>query len=124
MRLRLPALAAFVLGACLLSACVYPNIPPASHHPSAGQGALPDNVGAVVYIIHGIYAPSLVKIRAGQSVVWKFKYETDPTQIVFKDFHSPVFHSGHYFHQFNTPGTYSYVSALSAISSGKVVVSP
>ncbi|MGH9103293.1 MAG: cupredoxin domain-containing protein [Acidimicrobiales bacterium] len=124
MRNRLLLVAAGACGGALLTACTPPNLPPATrqlHNP--GSKPPTADVGATVSIVHGIFAPLVVSIHAGQAVEWEWVTPDIPADIVSSTFHSPVLDHGHYVHTFSQPGVYTYRSTLSSISHGKVVVS-
>lgn len=120
-RNRLFLLATVAIGSTTLAACAPPNVPVSS---AAGpNGNRPTGpVRAVVHLIHGRFAPSVVTIRAGQAVQWLWSAPSLPANVTFPTFHSATMDSGTYYHTFDTPGTYDYLSTVGKDMVGTVVV--
>ncbi len=121
MRTRLLLAATVAFGATALAACAPANVPvssvagPNGNHPTGP-------VGAVVHLIHGRFAPSVVKIRAGQAVEWSWSGPYLPANVTFPTFHSATLDSGTYYHTFYTPGVYNYLSTVGKEMNGTVIV--
>jgi plastocyanin len=120
--LALPALAA----ACSQG----PNLPTGNQ--VATQSASPGNVGAVVTLEYSSFEPSIVTIKAGQSVEWQWLDYPVPHDVDILDFvgpdgqahpvMSPIMEHGTWYQTFSTPGTYRYICTIHANMHGEVVV--
>ncbi len=121
MRTRLLLAATVAFGATTLAACAPANVPVTS--PAGPGGSQPNGpVRAVVRLVYGRFAPSIVTIRAGQAVEWKWIPPYLPANVTFPTFHSATMDSGTYYHTFYTPGTYHYLSTVGQNMVGTVVV--
>lgn len=78
---------------------------------------------AIVDLIGVHFVPADVTIHAGQTVEWKWTQNLSHN-ITFASFHSPLLHSGIWYHTFSTPGVYPYVCTIHRLAGmyGKVTV--
>ncbi len=76
----------------------------------------------VVLLEHFSFAPSVITIKAGQTVEWEWRDQGDPHNVTFSGFHSPTQTAGVYYHTFDTPGTFYYYCTLHYNMTGEVIV--
>ncbi len=101
-----------LLAGAVLSACSSgPNVPVAASSNQVHSSAH-GPVGAVVLVKYVSFDPAFVKIRAGQTVEWKWEDTPYVDNVTFSTFSSPVQMTGAYFHTFTKPGVYHYRSTL------------
>jgi plastocyanin len=68
------------------------------------------------------FVPTSVTIRAGQTVEWTWDDSSVPQNVTFAGFQSATQTTGTYFHTFDTPGVYPYISTIHFQINGEVVV--
>lgn len=91
---------------------------------TGNQGGDPASSAATVVVKEMAFTPSKVRIKAGQSVTWKFE-DGDVRHDVSSDdgsFKSKVALSGTYTHSFAEPGAFGYDCSLHPTMTGTVVV--
>lgn len=118
-RERLAVLASSLIGAVALSGCASTNYP-VQKATGVAKPAAP--VGATVDVIQGAFAPSVVKIKVGEAVRWRWLPPDLPAQVTFRTFHSAILDKGSYYHVFDAPGIYRYRSGTSSIGLGTIIV--
>jgi plastocyanin len=103
---------------------------------SSGQNVPADQMGTalpsgphpapstVVILQSFSFDPSVVTIKAGQTIEWIWEDHGAPHNVTFAGFHSPTLTAGTYYHTFTTPGTYPYSSTLNYTMKGEVIVTP
>ncbi len=97
-----------------------PNLPT---NKAAAPG--PHLAPSVVVILQSFsFDPSVVTIKAGQTIEWIWEDHGAPHNVTFPSFHSATLTSGTYYHTFTTPGTYHYSSTLNLTMKGEVIVTP
>jgi plastocyanin len=76
-----------------------------------------------------VFDPPVIKIRAGQTVTWRFQDASDSGahnvvsfNIPGEDFASPVLLTGEFSYTFDTPGSYVYDCTLHSQMRGRVEV--
>lgn len=119
MRDQLAVLASSVIGAAALSGCASTNYP-VQNATAAAKPSAP--IGATVDVIQGAFAPSVVHVKVGEAVRWRWLPPALPAEVTFRTFHSAILDKGSYYHVFDTPGIYRYHSATSSIGMGTVFV--
>jgi plastocyanin len=106
-----------------------------------GQSGTPSadvsTVAQVVTLQYSSFEPSIVTIRAGQSVKWVWSDAPIPHDVTFRTFkpagggsvelympHSVVQINGTWTQTFTKPGIYSYICTVHAGMDGEVIVTP
>jgi plastocyanin len=106
-----------------------------------GQSGTPSadvsTVAQVVTLEYASFEPSIVTIRAGQSVKWVWSDAPIPHDVYFRTFkpvgggpaelypaHSVVQINGTWTQTFTKPGTYKYICTVHAGMYGEVIVTP
>lgn len=104
------------------SACSTPsNVPAGETAGSVAQGPIPQS-SDVVILQHFSFDPSVVRVKAGQTVEWIWRDNGSPHNVTFANFHSATMTTGVYYHTFKTAGTYYYFCTLHYNMTGKVIV--
>jgi plastocyanin len=100
-----------------------PAVPSVTHGEPAPRPTAP--VGAVVHLNYESFEPSVVTIHAGQAVEWAWGIPHVPDNVDIPGVaSSPAMESGVWFHTFEVPGTYHYLSDFHQRMQGTVVVLP
>ncbi|HEV2360868.1 MAG TPA: plastocyanin/azurin family copper-binding protein [Acidimicrobiales bacterium] len=124
-------LALLALPVCAGACSSQDNVPVAGAQYTASQQ--PGNVGAVVGIQYASFGPSVVTIKAGQSVEWQWNDSPIPHDVriynyvgsgqgYFNAVSSPIQVSGKWYWKFTTPGTYYYQCTIHQGMQGEVIV--
>lgn len=119
---RLVVMLALCLGAAACSSGQ--NVPANDVGATPANGPRPTSSTKVVVLQNYGFSPSVVTIKAGQTIEWIWRDFDIPDNVTFANFHSPSMTSGTYYHTFTKPGTYPYSSTLHYTMTGEVIVTP
>ncbi|HZU71760.1 MAG TPA: plastocyanin/azurin family copper-binding protein [Acidimicrobiales bacterium] len=78
--------------------------------------------GHNVDVAHLSFIPQVIRIKAGESVTWRWDDGVVPHNVTFGDFHSPTQSRGFFTHTFDSPGTYYYVCTIHPQMHAEVIV--
>jgi plastocyanin len=138
-RTRRPAvLLGLLAGMALVAAgCSEPNNLPEGGGQTGTPSAPVSESAALVTLEYSSFEPSIVTIKAGQSVEWMWDDAPLPHDVYFRQFipsgggapladtaHSVVQITGTWTQTFTKPGTYTYICTVHAGMTGEVIVEP
>jgi plastocyanin len=145
---KLVAVLALALLPIVAAACSSgPNLPEGGQ--AYTESAQPGDVGATVTLKYSSFEPSIVTIKAGQTVEWMWEDNPEPHDVYIDGYspfaattgtvaplpgptsntqplsvQSPIMVTGTWYYQFTNPGTYYYICTVHDDMEGSVVVMP